>query len=131
MTQVFLTSASTSPWNRPVDWTDAGHQVELVGCGGNGGAGGTGVSGKGGSGGSAGAYSALTSPSGNLGSTTSFAIAASNSSTASKDTNATFWEGTTTTNTYESQCGFAGASNGGAGAASDAGGVTNGTPSPV
>src|SRR5262249_20083491 len=79
-----------------------------------------------------GAYYGLAYSSGALGSTTSFAVKASNSiTTTDQDTNATFWEGTSTTNTYEAQCGRAG--TGGASAPGDAGGngVTNGSPSPV
>ena len=38
MTVVFLVNGSSSPYNKPGDWNDAGHQIELVGCGGRAGA---------------------------------------------------------------------------------------------
>src|SRR5215469_11040701 len=109
MTQRFLTSASGTSFSRPGDWTDAGHTVELVGAGGNGGNGGTGTSTQCGSGGAGGGYYKLTYSSGALGASTSFTCGAagSGSSTSSHDTAATFWEGTTTTNTYEGQAGLA------------------------
>jgi len=132
MTTVFLTSASSSPWPRPGDWSDAGHQIELGGCGGKGGPG-LSITTDGfyaaGAGGGGGAYSKLTFSSGSLGSTTSFAIAAQNISSGDQDTTATYWEGTTNTNSYESQSGFAGTAGSVAGPTSS--GVTNGTPSPV
>ena len=128
MTQVFLTSASTSPWTRPGDWADPGHTIDLVGCGGNG-ANGTVASAASGSGGGGGGYLKLTFSSGNLGATTAFAVKASNASTADQNTSATFWEGTTTTNTYEAQCGNAGLNT--ATNAAGGTGVTNGSPSPV
>jgi hypothetical protein len=129
MTIIILTSASSSPLNRPDDWIDLGHTVEGVGCGGNGAAGSTGVSGRGGGGGGGGVYCRLTYSSGNLGTTTSFQVIASNSSTSSSTTNATYWEGTTNTNSYGFQAGQAGSTttHGVAGGST----VLNGSPSPV
>lgn len=131
MTEVFLVNANASPWNRPGDWVDAGHTVELIGCGGNGGAGKQGVGPFGGSGGGGGGYYGLVYSSGTLGATTPFAVAAAGAatSTSSKDTGATFWEATGTTNSYEAQAGLAGQVGGGFTASGS--GVTNGTPSPV
>jgi hypothetical protein len=125
MTTVFITSAATSPWSLPGDWVNAGHQVELIGCGGNGNGGGTGANSSGSAGGGGGAYYKLTAPSGTLGGTTPFAVKANNT-VNSNDTNATFWEGTTTTNTYEARCGTSASQT-----VTAAAGVTNGTPSPV
>lgn len=131
MTVVFLTSASSSPWDRPGDFTDAGHTVEMVGCGGNGGAGGRGANTPASRGGSGGGYLGLSNPSGTLGATTPFAVKASNATNLDFDTNATFWEGTTTTNTYEAECGSAGTATVGNSLISGGAGVTNGSPSPV
>jgi hypothetical protein len=125
MTVVLITTA-TSPWNRPGDWTDAGHKVELLGCGGNGGLGNTGASNLGGAGGAGGGYYGLVYSSGALGATTAFEVNTSNSSTTDADTNATNWEATTNANSYEAKCGLAGvAAAGGTGAAT---GGSGGTP---
>lgn len=129
MTQVFLTSASTSPWSRPADWgAGLGHTVELVSCGGNGFSPATATNG--GNGGGGGGYNKLTYSSGSLGSTTAFQIAASNSNTSYVVTSSTIWEGTTATNSYECKAGLAGLT-GGSAASSGGSSVTNGTPSPV
>ncbi len=114
MTQIFKTSADASPFNLPGDWTDTGHTVELVGSGGQGGSGNSGTSWLPGSGGGGGAYGKLTYSSGILGSTTAFAIAAQSTTPGNHDTFATYWEGTTTTNTYEAKAGGPGV-NAGAG----------------
>src|SRR4029453_6891406 len=89
MTQVFLTSASTSPWSKPGDWADAGHTVELVGAGGDGGVGSTGGGARPGASGGGGAYLQCTYSSGALGATTPFKISADNTSTSDADTAAT------------------------------------------
>src|SRR5215468_5782053 len=122
-TVVFILSSDTSPFSKPGDWSDSGHTVELVSCGGNGGAGTRGTSGVGAGGGGGGAYYLLTYSSGAMASTTPFAIGANNSTAFVSDINATFWEGTSATNTYEAKAGpsTAGGSTG----------VTNGTPSPI
>jgi len=126
---VFLTSGTS--YSRPSDWTDAGHTVELIGCGGVGGAGLTGSGNFCGCGGGGGAYLKLTYSSGALGSSTSYGVKTTNSSTTDNDTNATFWLGTTTTNTYEAQCGQGNIGSNAGVATNNATGKTNGTPSPV
>src|SRR6516164_5393226 len=128
MTVVFLTSASVSPWGLPGDWTNAGHQIEIVGCGGQAGAATSGTGGDGGGGGGGGAYTKLVSPSGSLGSTTPFQVVANNTSTANGTGSASIWEATAVSNSYYAEAGLAGSANtGGVGGVSN----TNGSPSPV
>ena len=103
-TVVFLTSASTSPWSRPQNWGDVGHQVEMVGAGGNGATNSTSAAGAGGGG----AYAKLTWLSGLMGTTTPFAVKAAGTDTTSPGTaTATYWEGTTNTNSYPAFPGLA------------------------
>ena len=129
MTVVFITSSGTSPWNKPGDWTDAGHTVELVGCGGQSGAGSTGTSGRGGGGGAGGGYTLLTYSSGAMGSSTPFACKSNATAGSGSASFTTFWEDTGATNAYEGQ-------NGGQGSTTSAGSggqgnITVGTPSPI
>ncbi len=82
MTTVFLVNGSTSPYNKPSDWNDAGHQIELVGCGGTSGASSTGTSGRGGGGGGGGAYVELDYSSGALSATTAFYVGINSATSA-------------------------------------------------
>ena len=107
MTVVFLTNASTSPWTRPADWTDAGHTLNLVGAGGIGGVAATGTSYRSGGGGGGGAHALLTYTSGALASTTAFFIGINIPTNVFLD-GATKWgisTGTGVTNSYYAQCG--------------------------
>src|SRR6266567_9109364 len=110
MTQIIKTSADASPFNKPGDWTDAGHTVELVGCGGSGAAGTRGTGGVGGAGAGGGAYVKLTFSSGAIGATTPYQILGTNTNVTSgaRDSNGTIWEGTTNVNSYWIQSGSAG-----------------------
>ena len=119
MTVVLLTSASTSPWTRPGDWTDAGHTVNLVGCGGRGGPATTGTSYRSGSGGGGGGHGLFTYSSGALASTTLFAVKI-DSTSATSGTDATYWQNTSAVSPYQralaGQVGATATSGGSAGA---------------
>ena len=128
MTVVFLTSASTSPWSKPGDWADAGHQIELVGCGGISGAGSTGTSGRGGGGGGGGAYTELDYSSGALSATTAFYVGINTALTT--NVVSTKWGSSSAaalTNSYYAENGRAG-STVTAGAGGSGTTVSNGTP---
>lgn len=130
MSVVFLTSASVSPWSLPGDWQDAGHTVELVGAGGQGFQSTTGTSYVGGSGGAGGGYTKLSASAANWTTSIAFAVSAQSTS-ATRTTNATYWENTTNTNSYYAEAG-AGAAAAGASNAAQTGGSGNqvaGTPS--
>ncbi len=81
MTQVFLTTASSSPWSVPGDFDPAGHTVELLGAGGNGATGTTGANPRGGGGGSAGGYGLFTYASGSVGASIDFLVGAGGAQT--------------------------------------------------
>src|SRR5580765_3461722 len=111
MTTIFLTSASTSPLTKPVDWSDAGHTVELVGTGGTSGASSTGTSGRGGGGGGGGAYVELDYSSGALSATTAFFVGINSATSANGTAIATKWgsaSNTVVTNSYYAEAGRAG-----------------------
>ena len=121
MTQVFLTSASTSPWTKPGDVGGGiGHTVELIGAGGRSGTNSTGVNGRAGAGGGGGAYMKLTQSANFLPTTTAFQIAAECTSTTYNVANSTIWQGTNATNTHEAKAGLKGGDAG-----STSGGTTN------
>src|SRR5262245_34636748 len=112
MTVVFLTSGSTSPWDRPSNWDDAGHTVNLVGAGGRGGPAVTGSNNRSGDGGSGGGHVLLTYSSGALASTTAFRVTADNSSLTDHTTaSATCWLNSSFSNTYYVEAGVAGSNN--------------------
>jgi len=126
-TVVLILNGDTSPWSVPGGFPAAGHTAELIGPGGNGGAGATGAGRNFGGSGAGGGYGKFTYSSGTVGATIAFSVPAAGTSTSSGDTNATFWQGTSTTNTNEAQAGLAGVAPG---SATTTGGSakTNGTP---
>src|SRR5215831_14631530 len=130
MTVVFLTSASTSPWSKPGDWTDAGHTVELIGGGARGNPPATGTSGRGGGGGGAGGYCGCSGTvTGTMGSTTPFAVGSNNTTTSQLGTAAAYWQATSSGNCYQAAAGVASAtatSGGSGGTAANCG--LSGTP---
>src|SRR6516225_824156 len=97
MTVIFLTSASTSPWTRVADWSDSGHTVEIVGCGGKSGAAATGAASTSAAGGGGGGYQKLTWSSVAMTSTMAFEIKSNNTLAANITANATCWEATAIT----------------------------------
>src|SRR6185436_19849872 len=126
-TIVILLAASTSPFAKPSDWTDAGHLAEQLSSGAKGGDGSTGTSRRGGSGGGAGVYAKLTYSSGSLGSTTAFAVKDNNTLTSYNVSSSTIWVGTTASNSFEAKAGLAG-TNAGTSTTTAGSFVTNGTP---
>lgn len=93
MTQVFLTSASSSPYAKPGDWQDSGAVIDLVGTGSSGSVGSVGANPKGGNGGGASALNHLTS--GTLAASTPFTV-------PSAEGQVSIWENTASTNSYSS-----------------------------
>ena len=130
MTVVFLTNASTSPWTRPGNWTDAGHTLNMVGCGGQGGPTLTGTGYRSGSGGGGGGHALFTYSSGALAATVDFFVGINNTTTG-RTASATKWgsaSSTVVTNAYYIECGAVGI-NAGAGGGAGIGTTTiNGTP---
>lgn len=121
MTVVFLDNGSTSPWSRPGDWSDAGHTVNLLGCGGSGGtAPTTGTAARSGPGAGGGAHVLLTRTAGALGATVPFLITNNNTSTTVRTTGvATCWGSATFANCRYAESG----ESGGVGGTDTAGGL--------